>query len=178
MLYEVITVSIGHALSGAILYSEINSFSGKLKDLNIYIDTPLVFSLLGLNGYFKQKAIIELLKILREEKANLFILATTRSEVDSIFLDCYKWLEKGNYELDKSSKILRYCHRNGITATDIEGKILTLDEILGSYEIEPTVVPDYIENKQFQIDEKDLKNTIVRTYKGIIPEFNIRNNFL
>ncbi len=166
-------VSIGHALSGAILYSEINSFSGKLKDLNIYIDTPLVFSLLGLNGYFKQKAIIELLKILREEKANLFILATTRSEVDSIFLDCYKWLEKGNYELDKSSKILRYCHRNGITATDIEGKILTLDEILGSYEIEPTVVPDYIENKQFQIDEKDLKNTIVRTYKGIIPEFNI-----
>ncbi len=40
-------ISIGHALSGAILYSELNSFSGKLRDLNIYIDTPLILALIG-----------------------------------------------------------------------------------------------------------------------------------
>ena len=165
-------VSIGHALSGAILYSEMNSFSGKLKDLNIYIDTPLVFGLLGLSGDFKQKALIELIKILKEEKVNVFILETTRSEVDSILADCHLWLEKGNYDLEKSSKILRFCHRNGITASDIEGKILTLDDIFESFEIEQTVVPDHITNKEFQIDEVDLKKTIIRTYRGIIPDFN------
>ena len=165
-------ISIGHALSGAILYSEINSFSGKLKDLNIYIDTPLILALLGFNGEFKQKAINELINILTEEKANVWILATTRGEVDAILSDCQSWLEKGNYDLEKSSRILRFCHKNGVSASDIEGKILTLDEILESYHIFPTTVPDHVENKEFQIDEKDLKQTIIRTYKGIIKDFN------
>lgn len=168
-------ISVGHALSGAILYSEFNSFSGKLKNLNIYIDTPLILALSGYNGDFKKSSVEELLKILNEEKANLFILETTRGEVDSILNDCHNWLEKGGYDLGKSSRILRYCHRHGINATDVEQKIVALDSILESLNIIATTVPSHVDNVEFQVDEKELKRTIQRTYKNIIHNYDLQD---
>lgn len=164
-------VSVGHALSGAILYSELNSFSGKLKNLNIYFDTPIILSLMGLNGKYKKKSVAELFSILNDEGANLFILETTRGEIDSILSDCHKWLEKGSYDLEKSSKILRYCHRNGISASDVESKILKLDQLLLDNKVTSTRVPNYNEN-QFVIDENQLEKTILDTYRNIIDNFD------
>lgn len=167
-----IDISIGHALSGAILYSEFSSFSGKLKDLNIYLDTPLILGLLGFSGEFKRSSIEELVKILNEEKANVNILDTTRDEVDYILNDSLTWLQKGIYDLEKASRLLRYCHREGITATDLEQKILSVDRLLDDYEIISTNVPDHVNNEKFQIDEKELKKTIKGTYKSIIKNYD------
>ncbi len=164
-------VSIGHALAGAILYSGTNSFIGKFCNLNIYIDTPLILSLIGYNGNFKQKAFVELLDTLREENANLFILDTTRIEVNSILEDCRIWLDKGNYDIDKASKVLRYCHKNGITASDVEAQILRLDTTLERYNINSTSVPNHNDNKEYQIDEVGLKQTIINTYKNITNDY-------
>ena len=83
----------------------------------------MILSLIGYNGDFKQKAFVELLNTLREENANLFILDTTRIEVNSILEDCRIWLDKGSYDIDKASKVLRYCHKNGITASDVEAQM-------------------------------------------------------
>lgn len=164
-------VSIGHALAGAILYSETNSFIGKFRNLNIYIDTPLILSLIGYNGDFKQKAFVELLNTLREENANLFILDTTRIEVNSILEDCRIWLDKGSYDIDKASKVLRYCHKNGITASDVEAQILRLDTTLERYDINSTTVPNHNDNREYQIDEAGLKQTIINTYKNITNDY-------
>lgn len=164
-------VSIGHALSGAILYSEFNTFSGKLKNLNIYLDTPVILNLLGFNGEFKKQATKELTDILYEEKANIFILDTTRGEVDSILSDSYKWLDKGIYDLDKASKVLRYCHRNNITASDLEHTIVSLDSLLSENHITSTRVPSYNE-KEFVIDETKLSEVIYQTYNSIIDNFD------
>ena len=164
-------ISVGHALSGAILYSEFNSFSGKLKSLNIYFDTPILLGLMGFNGKYKKKSIEELISILNDEGANLFLLKTTRGEVDSILSDCHKWLEKGSYDLEKSSRILRYCHRNGISATDVERKILNLDSFLANRNVISTEVPDYSQQKHV-IDENQLEETILSTYRSIIDNFD------
>lgn len=164
-------VSIGHALSGAILYSELNSFSGKLKDLNIYLDTPLILSLLGLNGEYKKQSVEELIKIIIEERANIFILETTRGEVDSILADAHRWLEKGIYNPEKASKVLRFCHRNSISSSDLEQIIVGLDRILLENQISSTRVPPYDE-KEFVIDEKQLSEIIYSTYDSIIDNFD------
>lgn len=170
-----VDISIGHALSGAILYSELNSFSGKLKDLNIYLDTPLILGILGFSGEFKRSSIEELVKILNEEKANVYILDTTRGEVVHILNDGLVWLQKGIYDLEKASRILRHCHREGITASDLEQKILSLDRLLEEYQIVSTSVPDHVSNEKFQIDEIELKRTIKRTYKNIIKDYDYNN---
>lgn len=172
-LFQFLTdISIGHALSGAILYSEFNSFSGKLKDLNIYLDTPIILGLLGFSGEFKKSSIEELVKILNEEKANVFILDTTRGEVDYILNDGLTWLQKGIYDLEKASRILRFCHREGVTATDLEQKILSVDNMLTDLNIISTSVPDHVDNEKFQIDEVELKKTIKGIYKNIIKNYD------
>ncbi len=170
-----IDISVGHALSGAILYSEFSSFSGKLKDLNIYFDTPLILGLLGFSGEFKRSSIEELVKILNEEKANVYILETTRSEVDHILNDALTWLQKGIYDLEKASRLLRHCHREGVTASDLEQKILSIDRILDEYSIVSTTVPDHVSNEKFQINEEELKRTIKRTYNNIITNYDYNN---
>jgi hypothetical protein len=165
-------ISVGHALSGAILYSELNSFSGKLKNLNIYFDTPLILGLLGFNGEFKKSSIEELIKILNEEKANLFILETTRGELDKILSDCHGWLEKRIYDLEKATRVLRHCHREEISASDLEQKILAIDNIFQSFNIISTSVPSHIENTEFQIDEVDLKKTIKNIYSSAFKNYD------
>ncbi len=44
--------------------------------------------------------------------------------------------------------------------------------MLESSNIVSTTVPSHIENREFQIDETDLKKTIISTYRGIIKDFN------
>ena len=166
-----IDVSVGHALSGAILYSEFNSFSGKLKDLNIYLDTPIILDFLGFNGEYKKRSVKELIDILNEEKVNIFILNITRGEVDSILSDCQRWLEKGSYDLEKASRALKYCHREGLTAIDVEQLTLSIDRLLSENGITSTQIPSYSE-KEFVIDETLLEEIIYRTYDSIIDNFD------
>lgn len=166
-----IDVSVGHALSGAILYSELNPFSGKLKNLNIYLDTPIIIDILGFNGKYKKRSVKELIDILNEEKANIFILNITRGEVDSILSDCQRWLEKGSYDLEKASRVLKYCHRKGLTAIDVEQLTLSIDRLLSENGITSTQIPSYSE-KEFVIDETLLEETIYKTYDSIIDNFD------
>lgn len=166
-----IDVSVGHALSGAILYSGSNSFSGKLKDLNIYLDTPIILDFLGFNGQYKKKSVKELVDILNEEKANVCILNITRGEVDSILSDCQRWLEKGSYDIEKASRALKYCHRKGLTAIDVEQIILSLDMLISENGITSTHAPSYSET-EFVIDETLLEETIYKTYDTIIDNFD------
>lgn len=131
----------------------------------------MYYLLFGYNGDFKQKAFVEHIEYLREENANLFILDTTRIEVNSILEDCRIWLDKGSYDIDKASKVLRYCHKNGITASDVEAQILRLDTTLERYDINSTTVPNHNDNREYQIDEAGLKQTIINTYKNITNDY-------
>lgn len=166
-----IDVSVGHALSGAILYSGSNSFSGKLIDLNIYLDTPVILDFLGFNGRYKEKSVKELIDILNEEKANVCILDVTRGEVDSILTDCRRWLERGSYDIEKASRALKHCHRKGLSAIDVEQTIISLDRLLSESRISLIQVPPYSET-EFVVDETLLEETIYNTYDSIIDNFD------
>jgi hypothetical protein len=166
-----VDISVGHALSGAILYSKSNTFSGKLKDLNIYLDTPIILDFLGFNGKYKERSVKELIDILNEEKANICILNITRGEVDSILFDCQRWLEKGSYDIERASRVLKYCHRKGLTAIDVEQVIVSLDRFLSGNRITSTQTPSYSEI-EFVIDEALLEETIYKTYDSVIDNFD------
>ena len=165
-------LAIGNALACAILYSD-STYSGRLKDLNLYLDTPLILTLLGLSGSFKEEAFGELLAMLKEDDAKLKILATTRGEVDTILSNTFDVLEKGeeNIDIEKAPIAVRHCINNGITASDLELKMAGLDELLNKHGIEKSKVPDYMASKEYQIDEEELKQIIIDTYKTHSPDF-------
>lgn len=166
-------ISIGYSLAQSILFTELNSYSGKLTNLNFYLDTPFVFNLLGLNGDYKKKSSEELIQTLNEEKVNLFLLQTNYDEIDSILNDCFNTLDAGNYVIEKASKIVRYCHKNSISASDIQQKIVKLKDILKDYNIYSDKVPTYNESKEYQIDEVLLNEIITNTYSKVITDENI-----
>ena len=165
-------LAIGNALACAILYSDI-TYTGRLKNLNLYLDTPLILTMIGLSGKFKEDAFEELLNMLKADEANLKILETTRGEVDTILSNALAVLEKGedNINIEKAPIAVRHCLDNGITASDLEMKIAGLEETLKDHGIGKSKVPDFMKSKDFQIDEEILKQTIIDTYKTHSPDF-------
>lgn len=165
----ILNLTIGHALSSTILYKEFNSYTGKLKNLNIYLDTPFIFNLLGISGELKKQIAEEIVATINKEKANLFILDITKGEIDSNLNDALKLFEKGETNPSKGTLIFKNCLANNITCSDIENIYINLPQLLEKYNITLDDVPDHLEFQKYQIDEEKLYNTIVGSYEEIRP---------
>lgn len=163
----ILNLSIGHAISSTILYKEFNSYSGKLKGLNIYFDTPFIMNLLGFSGEFKKKLAIELLSFARKEQANLYILEITKGEIDANLREALKAFEKGKTNPRRGSLTFRNCLAHNITYSDVENIYVGLPDILEKYEITLDEVPNYDDYRKYQVDEPKLYDTITKTYNSI-----------
>ncbi|MEK0337786.1 MAG: hypothetical protein QQN41_10175, partial [Nitrosopumilus sp.] len=161
---NLVDISIGHVLASTILYDDFSIFSGKLNELNIYFDTPWLFDLLGIRGKGIQDMAIELLEMIKREKANINVLDINIGELQTNFEMC---LEDFANNLDpvKASLTYKHCKMNDFNESDIHTFIAGLEDILKEqYQIELDTVPDHQEFKKHQINEKDLYDFIVNTY--------------
>lgn len=157
-------ISIGHALSSLILYDEFNPFQGKLANLDIYLDTPFILSLLGINGEKRTQLSEEILSQLRNEKVNLYVLQTTISEVLNILDGCKSTLKKGN-GISQSLSV-RMCVENNIKPEDIEQLMADFSARMEELGIGENEVPDY-EDYNLVINEEELFDTIIESYERI-----------
>ena len=168
-------VAVGHALANAVVYStDLSQFFGKLKGLNVYLDTHIILNLMGYNGIFKKEATEELISHLKDGGASLLIFDVNKNEVLSVLEDARKRLESGEYYMDKASRVLRYCIDHELTASDVELKITSLDKLLKKYEIQESALPMYNNSEyHYQVDEVKLKNTIISVYNRFAPDIEI-----
>lgn len=157
-------ISIGHALSSLILYDEFNPFKGKLENLDIYLDTPFILSLLGINGEQRTQLSEEILDQLKKEKANLYILQTTINEVLNNLDGCKNTLKKGNGIAQSLS--VRMCIENNIKVEDIEQMMADFSFKLENLGISENQVPDY-DDFDLVISEDELFDTILESYEKI-----------
>lgn len=157
-------ISIGHALSSLILYDEFSPFKGKLENLDIYLDTPFILSLLGINGEQRTLLSEEILNQLKNDKANVYILQTTINEVLNNLDSCKNTLKKGN-GISKSLSV-RMCIENNIRVEDIEQLMADFSSKMESLGISENRVPDY-EDYDLVIDEEELFDTIIESYENV-----------
>ncbi len=157
-------ISIGHALSSLILYDEFNPFKGKLENLDVYLDTPFILSLLGINGEHRVQLSEEILSQLKAEKVNLYILQTTINEVFNNLDGCKNTLKKGNGIAQSLS--VRMCIENNIKIEDIEELIADFTNKLDKLGIKENQVPDY-DDYTLVIDEEKLFDTILESYERV-----------
>jgi len=171
-LFKFITnISIGHILANILLCEDADKLSGRLKGLNLFFDTNFILRLLGTEGEENKDANIELIKILNEEKANLFVFEHTYEEINQILADCLIWIENDSYNPSLASPVLRYFVQNGYTKFMIERFIANLEKTLEYYQIRIKATPDVNEYKLYMIDEEKLYKTIVEVYKTGTPYF-------
>lgn len=157
-------ISIGHALSSLILYDEFNPFKGTLENLDIYLDTPFILSLLGINGEQRIQLSEEILTQLKNEKTNLYILQTTISEVLNNLDNCKHTLKKANGMVQNLS--VRMCIENNIKPEDIEQLIADFSFKIEKLGISENQVPDY-DDYNLVINEEELFDTILESYEKI-----------
>ncbi len=161
----ILKLAQGYAIASLITYQDIQSYSGNLVDVEIYLDAPIIFSLLGLNGESNLMLARELVEALNTNHGKLRIFEVNYGEVIKTIQDTIRRLNENDYLLAKSSRVLRTAVRENISSQQLQIKLNQLEEILTKYKIEKRDIPSVGEWK-YQIDENKLTNIIGELYQG------------
>lgn len=100
------------------------------KDLQIYLDTPFVLRILGLNGEEMKDASIAMLNQLYDMNCRFYIFSHTYDEIEQILKDCYKWIESPQYDAFYASYALRTFVEKKFTKADVQEYLDTLENKL------------------------------------------------
>lgn len=130
-------LATAYLVASALAYTEYDEQTqlDAFKNLVIYIDTPLLIRILGLNGKELQDAALALLQQLKKLNAVCRIFAHTYDELEIILSDCKRWIEDARYDEFHASMALRNFVERKFTKADIQEYIDTLEEKLNYYEI-------------------------------------------
>lgn len=164
-------ISIGHIIANTLLYRDFEKFQGKLTG-NYYLDTGLLFSLMGINGVERFQAYRDFLELLLFHGARLFVFRHTLDEFMGILESCVKRIETKDYDPARASRALMFFRENGFSSSDIERFVLAVGNGLAALRINIVDVPPPMKDVAHQIGEEDLSNIIVGVYKQFVPSFD------
>ena len=154
---------IGNILSKLLLYDQ-NLLKAKYKGLNIYLDTKIIFRLMGVEGEELKNAYQNFIDELKKHGAKIWVFQHTYDEMMVILEGCYQWIDNPGYDPSKASLVLRYFKEKGYHQSDVElfkAKIMEKMEKMGVRIADsPSIDPRY------QIDETKLKNVIIEVYQA------------
>lgn len=161
-----IEITTGFILASTITYDlDFKKFEGKLRKINFYLDTQLIFRLLGVEHIERKQACIDLFNTLRKQGANLFLFHHTYAELIHLLEIAKKWVQTPDEDPTKESLVLRYFRSEGYTVQDVQRFIdVELDKILKSFSIKVTDAPKANEMIEYNIGETKLKEIILKKY--------------
>lgn len=167
----IVDISLGHILANTILYREFSKYFGELRDHSYYLDTNIIFELIGTHGTDRKKIYIEFIKELQNSGIKLFLFEHTYNELNTNLEKCLYWIDNPKYDAVKAGKTLNYFVVNGFTSSDIERLIASIPVLLNRLNIIVVDKPDYLEKKKYQIDEDRLREIIIQQYRLSDPFF-------
>ena len=137
----ILSFAIGRIVANAISLHDFGKFDGKLTGLTIYIDSPVIFNVMGLSGDIPRQIAAELLNSLKRLNATLVIGAEHESEVRSSLDFAINLLKTDYPALERGNRIYFYARENGLDASDLELKLQSLDTIKKLYGISSRSLP-------------------------------------
>lgn len=139
---------------------DVSSFMG----LNVYLDSPMVFSLLGADEYQRIEAMKLLIKKLQDAGCNILIFNHTFAEVDGIFSRAAGWAVTAEYKIDKANNVARFLH-NEISDPELISEYCTqIETKLNELGISIFEAEYDVNTTEFQEDEKQLYNMILERH--------------
>ena len=165
-------ISIGHILAGTLLFDEFSNFAGKLNNQSYYLDSNIIFELIGTHGPDRQHAYVQFFNILNDAGIKLYLFEHIYDELITNLQHCVNWIENDDYDPKKASRALIFFRVNNYTTIDINQFIARIPGSLDKFKITVVNRPEYMREKEFQIDEVALKKMIVDQYQQNDPFFN------
>lgn len=155
----------------SIFYNRADSIPENIK-CKVYLDTRIIFRVIGCEGEYKRKEYESLIKTLLERKCELRIFEQHYEEVQNNFKDCEKWINSYGFNYDIASPILQFFHDNHKTLEDVKLYEAKLETYLKEYHIKRTKVeltakePEIIDaNSSFSYNKHRLKELLINEYK-------------
>ena len=171
----IIDLAVSYLFTSAIAYGEGDEQTriDGYRDLRLYLDTPFVLRVLGLNGEEMKDAAKAMLEQLYDMNCRFYIFSHTYDEINQILKDCYKWIENPQYDAFYASYALRTFVEKKFTKADVQEYIDTLENKLKYYKIQIDDT-DYYAGKYYKtkVDEAEIQGKIVQIYKDSSAYFD------
>lgn len=162
-------LSMGHALSSIVSMKDVNAYVGKMQGVQVALDSPIVFTLMGLGEPSGRELAEELLSILKKQDVRFVVFRNHYQEVMQTISSARQLLISKKYNLNKASRLLKYSVRNKLTPDLLSLKLQQLDSVLSSKQIQVVSAPPAV-NGYEEIDMNLLDELLVNRYTDNHPE--------
>ena len=145
-----------------------------LKNKVFYLDTKIIFRLLGYYGDYYQTEYTSLLDTLKRHGATVCISFYVKNEIESILRGCIRYIDSADYQYEKASDVLRYFRSLKMSKLDIETLVTTFDDKLKD-EFGITIDNDNLITPAHASHYEDyitLKKILTSKYKYVNDEFS------
>ena len=179
-IYEDIQkLALAHLVASALTYDlPADTRTQEFTGITIYLDTPIVLRLLGLQTDELEESYKEMLSSFSDAISPTYmVFQHTFDEVSGIISDCAKWVENPSYSpLYANPALLQFVAKK-FSKVEIELYKSALSEKLIDIGITIDDKEYYnIVNQNAQIDTKKLKSKLIETYKENNPLFDEMRN--
>lgn len=149
-----------------------NILQGIYHSLVLYLDTPVVLKILGLNTVEMKESYLLLIEQLKERNNKLKIFQHTFDELHDILRDCEFWIENPLYKAKHASPALKTFVENMYTKNEVGLFREHLEEKLQAVGITVDKTDFYDPKYDYlQIDDNPIRKEIIDCYKENVPSF-------
>ena len=136
----------------------------KYENLNIYLDSPMIFALLGMDSVERCEAYQELLNEIKKKGCNIQILDNNFEEVQGIIERASNWASSSAYDISKANKVAKYFHDSGKSRADMIEYSEGLEDLLNELGIVVKETSYDTLSNSFQEDEEKLFEMVSKKY--------------
>ena len=132
--------------------------------LNVYLDSPIVFALLGMDEPSRTESYRTLIRDMQDANCNVRILDHNYQEVDSIIASASIWATSTQYDLNKANNAARFFHDSGMSEEEISDFCESIETKINELGITIKETDYDVYQNQFQEDEETLFNMVKERY--------------
>lgn len=135
------------------------------KGLNVYLDTPLIFAILGMDSESRKSSYVKLIEDAKDEGCNIFVLDNNYDEAMGIFTRASQIAFSNNYKLSKANKVAQFFHNTMNSELEAEEFISDIQHKLNNLGIFVKKTSYDINDNSFQEDEETLFDMVSNRYR-------------
>lgn len=132
--------------------------------LKVYLDTPMIFALLGMETSERQKSYSYILEKAKQAGMELHVFDHNFEEATGIMERASRWAVSDKYDPAKANKVAEFFHDSGMEEGEISDFIAEVETTLNSLGITQDFSAYLVDEDKFQADEDHLQELIKDEY--------------
>ncbi len=157
-----IGLCFGNLIKNALFYT--SEAASSFSNLTIYLDTPMIFAVMGMDTPEREKSYKTLLTKAAKIGMSIRVFDHNFEEAKGIMERASRWAISSQYEQSRANKVAQFFYESGMSAEDIDEYIHDFEQQLNSKGIVKEETTYRTEENDFQADEKHLFEEIKQEY--------------